>query len=50
MRTFGGNDCNNGVSNNPGAIVTTRIPAPARSLASGNVNEAIAPFDAAYAV
>eukprot|EP00962_Isochrysis_galbana_P042484 scaffold15922_cov111-Isochrysis_galbana.AAC.3 len=36
-----------GVSNTPGAIVTTRIPRGARSRAMGNVIPTIAPLDAA---
>ncbi len=34
------------LSNKLGAIVTTRIPYLARSLVSGSVSEAIAPFEA----
>src|SRR5215475_1885549 len=38
-----------GVSNKPGAMVTTRIPDRARSRAIGNVIPTIPPFDAEYA-
>lgn len=36
------------LSNRLGAIVTTRTPYLARSLVNGKVNEASAPFEAAY--
>ena len=41
-----GRPASNGVSNRPGAIVTTRMPLLARSRAMGNVIPTTPPFDA----
>ena len=45
----GGSSPSSGVSNRPGAIVTTRMPNCASSRASGSVSATMPPFDAAYA-
>jgi hypothetical protein len=45
-RASGGNAASSGVSNSPGAIVTTRIPAEARSRAAGSVMPTTPPFEA----
>ena len=47
VRAWSSGDANIGVRNEPGAIVQTRMPCPARSRAIGRVIETIAPFAAA---
>lgn len=49
LRVAGGMMSAIGVSKRPGAISTTRTPRGANSRAAGNVSDARAPFDAAYA-
>src|SRR3954452_19708177 len=50
VRASSGSAARSGVSNVPGAIVTTRMPTRARSRAAGSVKPTIPAFDAAYAV